>query len=84
VRELSAARKVAPWRSEGMEVLSTSLWHLKKETELALLAHELAALNKLSSPETWVAVGNCFSLLKEHDAAIRFFQRAIQVDPSFA
>jgi anaphase-promoting complex subunit 3 len=31
-----------------------------------------------------VAVGTCFSLLKEHDSALRFFQRAIQVDPSFA
>ena len=28
--------------------------------------------------------GNCFSLQKEHDIAIRYFQRAVQVDPLFA
>ena len=32
----------------------------------------------------WCATGNCFSLQKEHDVAIRFFQRAMQVDPNFA
>lgn len=28
--------------------------------------------------------GNCFSLQREHDIAIKFFQRAIQVNPGFA
>ena len=28
-------------------------------------------------------VGNCFSLQKEHDAAVKFFERAIQVAPNF-
>lgn len=36
------------------------------------------------APETWVVVGNCFSLQQEHDTAIRFFERSIQVDPWFA
>ena len=27
--------------------------------------------------------GNCFSLQKEHDVAVRYFQRAIQADPLF-
>jgi anaphase-promoting complex subunit 3 len=82
-REFEAARRAAPWRLEGMEVFSTVLWHLKRETELALLAHALAAVER-EAPETWVAAGNCFSLLKEHDAALRFFQRAIAVAPAFA
>ncbi|KPP77288.1 cell division cycle protein 27-like [Scleropages formosus] len=34
--------------------------------------------------QSWCAAGNCFSLQREHDIAIKFFQRAIQVDPSFA
>ena len=29
--------------------------------------------------QAWCATGNCFSLQKEHDTAIKFFQRAIQV-----
>ena len=34
--------------------------------------------------QTWCAAGNCFSLQREHDVAIKFFQRAIQVRPDFA
>ena len=26
-------------------------------------------------PETWITVGNCFSLQKEHDNALKFFRR---------
>jgi anaphase-promoting complex subunit 3 len=29
-------------------------------------------------------VGNCFSLQREHDTALKFFERAIQIDPYFA
>ena len=36
------------------------------------------------SPEAWCVVGNCFSLQQEHDTAIRFFERAIQIDPWFS
>lgn len=35
-------------------------------------------------PQPWCVAGNCFSLQREHDIAIKFFTRAIQVDPSFA
>uniref|UniRef100_A0A8C5PSC2 Cell division cycle protein 27 homolog n=1 Tax=Leptobrachium leishanense TaxID=445787 RepID=A0A8C5PSC2_9ANUR len=34
--------------------------------------------------QAWCAAGNCFSLQREHDIAIKFFQRAIQVDPCYA
>lgn len=34
--------------------------------------------------QTWCVNGNCFSLQKEHETAIKFLQRAIQVDPTFA
>jgi anaphase-promoting complex subunit 3 len=46
------------------------------------LAADLCEYDKLA-PETWCALGNCFSLHKEHDAAIKFFQRAAQLDPKF-
>lgn len=29
--------------------------------------------------KAWCVAGNCFSLQREHDIAIKFFQRAIQV-----
>ena len=36
------------------------------------------------SPQSWCVAGNCFSLQKEHENAIKFFQRAAQVNPNFA
>eukprot|EP00039_Didymoeca_costata_P001234 m.50940 g.50940 ORF g.50940 m.50940 type:complete len:730 (+) comp10694_c0_seq1:232-2421(+) len=76
------ARRVEPHRVDGMELYSTVLWHLRRETALSYLAHEVVAANRLS-PQAWCVVGNCFSLQKEHDAAIKFFERAVQVDPRF-
>ncbi|OWZ21658.1 Anaphase-promoting complex subunit [Phytophthora megakarya] len=46
-----ALHRAEAHRMEGLDVYSTTLWHLKKE--------------------------------KEHDTALAFFQRAIQLDPSF-
>lgn len=74
--------RLEPFRVAGVEVLSTVLWHLKKDKELSVLAQQVVEVDKLA-PETWCVVGNCFSLQKETDAAIRFFQRALQVDPGF-
>lgn len=79
----SQLRREFPYHLEGLEYYSTTLWHLQKEIALSALAQELTEYDKLA-PETWCVVGNCFSLHKEHDAAIKFFQRATQVDPSFA
>jgi anaphase-promoting complex subunit 3 len=67
-------RIVEPTRTEGMEIYSTILWHLRKEVELSYLANELCEIDK-ESPEAWCAVGNCFSLQKEHETALKFFQR---------
>ena len=36
------------------------------------------------APQTWCAVGNAFSLAREHDQAIAAFKRATQIDDSFA
>ncbi|ETN39330.1 uncharacterized protein HMPREF1541_05553 [Cyphellophora europaea CBS 101466] len=76
-------RQLAPSRLEDMEVYSTCLWHLKSDIELAFLAHELMAIDRLS-PQAWVAVGNSFSLQREHEQALRCFKRATQLDPGFA
>lgn len=71
-----------PYRLEYMDVYSTALWHLQKEVALSALAQDLVNSNR-NSPITWCVSGNCFSLHKEHDTAIKFFQRAVQVDPNF-
>ena len=76
-------RDFDPYRNEFTEYYSTTLWHLQEEVDLSALAQELTSANKMSA-QAWCAAGNCFSLQKEHENAIKFFQRASQVDPSFA
>ena len=74
--------RLEPFRVRGTEILSTTLWHLKREKELCALAQQVVEIDKFS-PETWCVVGNCFSLQKEHDTALKFFSRSIQIDPKF-
>lgn len=81
-RHLELMQQVEPHRMKGLEVLSTTLWHLKKEVELAHLAQHAVDFDR-KCPECWCIVGNCFSLQKEHETALTFFRRSIQLDPSF-
>ncbi|KAF1951304.1 TPR-like protein [Byssothecium circinans] len=76
-------RDKAPSHLEDMEVFSNTLWQLKKETDLAYLAHTLVDQDRLS-PQAWCALGNAQSLQREHDQAIKCFTRATQLDPKFA
>uniref|UniRef100_A0A8C6MIM7 Cell division cycle protein 27 homolog n=1 Tax=Nothobranchius furzeri TaxID=105023 RepID=A0A8C6MIM7_NOTFU len=82
-RLFSEVRRIESYRVEGMEIYSTTLWHLQKDVALSALAKDLTDMDK-NCPEAWCVAGNCFSLQREHDIAIKFFQRAIQVDPGFA
>lgn len=77
------ARRLEPWRTEGLEYFSTCLWHLKKEVELSYLAQEVVSADR-EAANTWIVVGNCMSLQKEPETALRFFRRAIQLDPHSA
>ncbi|KAK2624626.1 hypothetical protein QTJ16_005819 [Diplocarpon rosae] len=76
-------RHIAPSRFEDMEIYSTILWHLKRETDLAFLAHELIDAT-WQSPQAWCALGNSWSLARDHEAALRCFKRATQLNPKFA
>ncbi|KAI3394144.1 hypothetical protein diail_3154 [Diaporthe ilicicola] len=76
-------RIISPTRLQDMEVYSTILWHLKRETDLSFLAHELVDSAWLA-PESWCALGNAWSLAKDHEQALKCFKRATQLDPKFA
>eukprot|EP00252_Welwitschia_mirabilis_P028063 TRINITY_DN9957_c0_g1_i1.p1 TRINITY_DN9957_c0_g1~~TRINITY_DN9957_c0_g1_i1.p1 ORF type:complete len:280 (-),score=55.45 TRINITY_DN9957_c0_g1_i1:199-975(-) len=65
-----------------MDVFSSLLFQMKNETKLSYLAQELNAIDRLS-PEAWCALGNCYSLQKDHETALKMFQRAIQLDSQF-
>ena len=74
--------RLEPFRIKGIDILSTTLWHLRKDKELCSLAQQVVEVDKMS-PETWCVVGNCFSLQRETETAIKFFERALQIDPTF-
>ncbi len=77
------AMKYESYRLEGLEYYSTCLWHLKKQVDLCYLSNH-ALERSLFAPETWCVVGNCYSLQKEHETALKFFNRAIQLNNNFA
>ncbi|KAI9711567.1 MAG: anaphase-promoting complex subunit cdc27 [Bogoriella megaspora] len=79
----SRLHKIAPYRVEDTELYTTILWHLKSHVELAWLARELLDVDP-HSPQAWCAIGNAWSLEREHDQAIKCFKRATQLDPAFA
>lgn len=83
VRVFEELRALEPHRLQGLEFYSTALWHLQKEVSLSALAQDMMDLDK-NAPETCCAAGNCFSLQREHETAVKFLQRAIQVNPDFA
>ncbi len=76
-------RLADPARVQDMDYYSTLLWHLRKDVDLSYLGHEMVHLDRLA-PETWCAIGNNFSLARQHDKALRCFHRATGLDPAYA
>ena len=72
-----------PYDMKGMDYYSTALWHLKKAKELTLLSQHCSEMDKLSCA-TWMVMGNCFSLHKSHDLAIKYFQKAYSTQSDYA
>nr|GMD32212.1 cell division cycle protein 27 homolog B isoform X1 [Ipomoea batatas] len=82
-RAFSLARLTSPYSLEGLDVHSTVLYHLKEDMKLSYLAQELISTDKLA-PQSWCAMGNCYSSQKDHETALRNFQRAVQLNSRFA
>jgi len=82
-KHYARVRQLAPTRLEDLEIYSTVLWHLKRETQLSYLAYELTDA-AYYAPQTWCVVGNSNSLSKEPEQALACFRRATAIDPDFA
>ncbi|ORX36601.1 hypothetical protein BD324DRAFT_455377 [Kockovaella imperatae] len=82
-RAFKALLKVEPYALQSMEMYSTLLWHLGDPPALSFLSQKLISIDR-NAPQPWIAAGNCFSLQKDHDEAMRCFRRATQVDPGCA
>uniref|UniRef100_A0A1I8HWR3 Cell division cycle protein 27 homolog n=1 Tax=Macrostomum lignano TaxID=282301 RepID=A0A1I8HWR3_9PLAT len=83
-RLFSELRQRQPWNLRGMDVYSSTLWYLQKEAQLSSLARDLLDLDRCAAVEPWCAAGNCFSLQREHEIALKYFRRATQVNPNYA
>ncbi|KAL6584964.1 Cell division cycle protein 27 B [Orobanche minor] len=82
-RAFSLARIASPYSLEGMDIYSTVLYHLKEDMKLSYLAQELISTDRLA-PQSWCAMGNCYSLQKDHETALKNFQRSVQLNSRFA
>lgn len=81
-RCLERLHRLDPSRMPGMELLSTVYWQLRKEIDLANLAQRALDWD-FEAPEAHCIAGNCFSLQKDHETALVFFKRSLQIDPDF-
>ncbi|KAL8236041.1 hypothetical protein R6Q59_017122 [Mikania micrantha] len=81
-RAFSNARLASPYSLEGMDIYSTILYHLKEDMRLSYLAQELISTDRLA-PQSWCAMGNCYSMQKDHETALKNFQRAVQLNSRF-
>lgn len=82
-RAFSLARRASPYSLDGMDIYSTVLYHLKEDMKLSYLAQELISTDRLA-PQSWCAMGNCYSLQKDHETALKNFQRAVQLNSRYA
>ncbi|KAI8560277.1 hypothetical protein RHMOL_Rhmol04G0242800 [Rhododendron molle] len=51
--------------------------------EVKLPVQELISTDRLA-PQSWCAMGNCYSLQKDHETALKNFQRAVRLNSRFA
>eukprot|EP01066_Platyproteum_vivax_P010758 Platyproteum_vivax@DN4851_c0_g1_i1.p1 len=75
-------QEVSPGQIRGAEIWSSVLWQLQKRQELARLAEQLVKWDRFS-PQSWCAMGNWYSLKKQHTVAIKLLLRCVDVDSSF-
>lgn len=62
---------------------STALWHTKDAVSLTALAARAMRLVPVP-PSAWVAAGNCASLQRDGEAALKYFRKATQEAPRCA
>lgn len=63
--------------------LYSNILYLNKDAKLGLLAQRMLKINSYR-PETYVTIGNYYSLKKDHVKAIEYFLKAIDLGPRHA
>lgn len=83
LNHFSRLRQMQPTRAQDIEVFSTLLWHLHDSVRLSHLSNELVELLP-NKPQTWCCLGNLYSLQRDHEGAIKYFEKATKLDYNFA
>ncbi|KAF2269414.1 anaphase-promoting complex subunit CDC23 [Lojkania enalia] len=71
-----------PHRIDSLDNYSNILYVKESKAKLAFLAQLATATDKFR-PETCCVVGNYYSLKSEHEKAVMYFRRALQLDRNF-
>ncbi|KAG8858171.1 Anaphase-promoting complex subunit 23 [Serendipita sp. 411] len=70
-----------PFRIEGIDVYSAILYVLRKKTKLSKLARRFSSMSR-DRPEVCCVIGDHYSIRGEHDKAIKYYRRAVLLDPN--
>ena len=76
-------RRIQATRLKDLEIFSTLLWHQSDKVKLSNLSSELIDAFP-DKPQTWCVLGNYFSLQKDHEEAIKAFEKATTLNPRFS
>ncbi|KAJ3048501.1 Anaphase-promoting complex subunit 23 [Rhizophlyctis rosea] len=71
-----------PFRVDHMDIYSNTLYIRQRDVELAELAHQIFDIDRYRY-ESCLIVGNYYSIRREHDFAIMFFQRALKLNRNY-
>lgn len=71
-----------PHRIDNIDIYSDILYVTDNRIKLSKLAHEFLEIDK-DRPEVCCLVGNHYSLRAEHEKAIKYFKRAVQLDRTY-
>ena len=77
---LRAMAEAAPHRIDGLELLSTALWHARDVPALTALARSSLNYDRRAW-QAWVIAGNAASARDDHTTAVSCFRRAITLSP---
>ncbi|ORX74087.1 TPR-like protein [Linderina pennispora] len=75
-------QQVDPYRLDLSDIHSNILYVMEDKARLGSLAHRCAALDRFR-PETCCVIGNYYSLRRENEKAVGYFQRALQLDRNY-
>src|SRR5437764_392469 len=77
-----ALLKEDPYRLDALDHYSNILYVMERRPKLAFIAQIATATDKFR-PETCCVIGNYFSLKSEHEKAVMYFRRALNLDRTF-